>query len=60
MLAEKKRCRTYIIEGLHNHYSGNKINKMYPKHKDMPISRGPCNACNDPHLIKDCNESKLW
>ena len=57
MVAGKKDAELRIIEGLHNHDSGHKINNIYTEQNDKPINVGPCHVCNDPHLIKDCNES---
>ena len=57
MLAQKKDAELRKIEGLHNHGSGHEINNIYTKHNDKPINVRSCHTCNDPHLIKDCNES---
>ena len=57
MLAKKKDAELCIIKGLHNHDSGHEINNIYPKHNDKPVNIGLCHTCNDPHLIKNYNES---
>ena len=57
-LAHKIEAELRIIAGLHNHKLGHEINNIYPKHNDKSINIGPCHTCNNPHLIKDCNESK--
>ena len=59
-LAQKKNAELKIIEGLHNHDSGHKINNIYTKHNDKPANIGPWHACNSPHLIKICNEFNMW
>ena len=41
-LAQKKDAELRIIEGLHNHDSGHKINNIYTKHNKNPIKIGPC------------------
>ena len=57
-LLQKKDAKLCIIEGLHNHDPGHKINNIYNKqHEDQNINIGPCHACNNPHLIKDCEDS---
>ena len=56
-LAQKKDVELRIIEGLHNHDSGHKINNIYTKHNEKPINIGSCNTCNGPHLVKNCDKS---
>ena len=57
-LAQKIDAELKIIEGLHNHDSGHKIDNIYTKPNDKTANIGPCHACNGSHLIKNGNESK--
>ena len=56
-LTQKRDVELCIIEGLHNHDSGHKVNNIYNKQNDSPNNMGPYHACNGPHLVKDCEES---
>ena len=56
MLAQKRDVELHIIEGLHNHDSGHEVS-IFNKQNNNQNNKGPCHACNGPHLVKDCNES---
>ena len=58
MLVQKKDAKLCIIEGLHNHDPGHKLNNIYNKqHENQNSSIGSYHACNGLHLIKDCEDS---
>ena len=57
MLVQKGDVELHIIEGLHNHDSGYKVNNIYNKQNNNQNKTGPCHTCNGPHLVKDCEES---
>ena len=45
----EKDAKLCIIEGLHNHNPGHKINNIYNKqHENQNSNIGPCHACNGP------------
>ena len=54
---QRKDAELHIIEGLHNHDSGHKVNNIYNKQNNNQNNMGPCHICNGPHFIKYCNES---
>ena len=47
----------HIIDSLHNDDSDHEVKNFYNKQNDNQITMGPCHACNNPHLVRDCNES---
>ena len=49
-LALKKDAELHIIEGLHSHDAGHKINNIASKQVSKN-SIGPCHACNGLHLV---------
>ena len=57
MLEQKKDTEPHIIEGLHSHDIGHKINSIASKQVNNKKSIAPFHACNSPHLVQDCNES---
>ena len=57
MLAQKKDTELHIIERLHSHDAGHKINNIASKQVDNKNIIGPCHACSGLYLVWDCNES---
>ena len=55
---QKKDAELCTIEGWHNHDLGHGVNNIYNKqNENQNNNMGPCNACNSPHLVKDCEDS---
>ena len=56
-LVQKKDAELCIIDGLHNHDPGHKVNNNYSKQNENQNNMGPCHGCNGLHLIQDCESS---
>ena len=54
---QKKDAELKIIERLHNHHLGHKINNICISHNNKPNNIRPCHAWNGPHFIKECDET---
>ena len=53
----EKDAKLHIIEGLHSHNPGYRMNNINNKQNDNQNNMGPCHACSGLHLVGDRNES---